>query len=72
MTISEVKSLTQNYNPSKRWEILHCLINDGLLESREYSTKEIADMLNMTPAGIRKIEKSAMKKLKPLLEKILY
>jgi len=44
------------------------IVDSGLMESREYTNKEIADMMGMTEVGVFYIFKNAIRKLKRIAD----
>jgi DNA-directed RNA polymerase specialized sigma subunit len=58
----------KNLSKKEREKELCKVVDSGILESREYSNKEIADMLDMTEVGVFYIVKNALRKLNRLAD----
>jgi len=64
----EAKEMLAQVNKKERWSLLSYLIDNGMLEPREYTLEEIGDIMGTSKQYIKNIQDKALSKLKDLLD----
>jgi DNA-directed RNA polymerase specialized sigma subunit len=69
MTFEEAKKFIHSYPKKSRWNVMGILYDKGILEQREYSVAEIAELLGISRIAVNKILNKALNKFKEELNK---
>jgi len=73
LTFEEAKKFLETFPKKDRWVVMGILYDNGIIEQKEYSNEEIANLLGISRIAVYKILKSALNKLnKNKIAKELY
>jgi hypothetical protein len=69
MNLEETKEFLKQFPKDKRIEVLGILYDNGLIEQREYSIQELAEMTGYSRMHMNEIFTKALNKCKTIAEK---
>jgi len=68
LSLEEAKEMLSQVDKREKWSLLSYLIDNGMLEPREYTLEEIGNIMGTSKQYIKKIQDTALNKLKDLLD----